>query len=207
MSGHDAAPAAGAHGHGPAPEATPEELSRRGFLTKISLAATAGVAGLIGVPIVVYLLGPLIQPTEQQWRAVGMVDEFAVGQTALVSFEEPSPLKWAGQTALTAAYLRRNSADPTAPQAFTAFAVNCTHLGCPVNWQPDARIFLCPCHGGVYYADGQVAAGPPPHPLFQYDTRVVDGRVELKTRPLPVARAAPGPPRPGLGQAREGGAA
>lgn len=179
MSAHSgAAPG----GHGPAREATPEELSRRGFLTKISLAAAAGVAGLIGVPIVGYLLGPLLQPTEQQWRSVGMVDEFAIGQTALVSFEEPSPLKWAGQTALTAAYLRREDTD-----SFVAFAVNCTHLGCPVNWQPDARIFLCPCHGGVYYANGDVAAGPPPKPLPRYPTRIRGGQVEVYTSPIPYA--------------------
>jgi menaquinol-cytochrome c reductase iron-sulfur subunit len=183
MSAHSgAAPG----GHGPAREATPEELTRRGFLTKISVAATAGVAALIGVPILGYLLGPLLQPTDQQWRAVGMVDEFAVGQTALVSFEEPSPLKWAGQTALTAAYLRRNSADPTAAQAFTAFAVNCTHLGCPVNWQPDARIFLCPCHGGVYYEDGERASGPPPRGLYHCVWRVRDGRLEVQAPHLPT---------------------
>jgi menaquinol-cytochrome c reductase iron-sulfur subunit len=106
-------------------------------------------------------------------------DDLAVGDTALVAFQEPSPLPWAGQTALTAAYLRREG-----PQQFSAFAVNCTHLGCPVNWQPDSGLFLCPCHGGVYYADGTVAAGPPPHQLFQYTTRVSDGGVELLTHPL-----------------------
>ena len=31
---------------------------------------------------------------------------------------------------------------------FTAFGLNCSHLGCPVNWRPDAQLFLCPCHGG-----------------------------------------------------------
>src|SRR3712207_8271662 len=40
-----------------------------------------------------------------------------------------------------------------------AFAVNCTHLGCPVRWIQDASLFLCPCHGGVFYSDGRVAGG------------------------------------------------
>ena len=76
-------------------------------------------------------------------------------------------------TANTAAWLRRNGEDQ-----FVAFAMNCTHLGCPVHWLQDAGLFMCPCHGGVYYSDGQVAAGPPPHALFKYPVRIRDGEVE-----------------------------
>ncbi|MFO0982698.1 MAG: ubiquinol-cytochrome c reductase iron-sulfur subunit [Planctomycetota bacterium] len=38
----------------------------------------------------------------------------------------------------------------------------CTHLGCSVRW--DRRTndgFRCPCHGGVFDADGRVVKGPP----------------------------------------------
>jgi menaquinol-cytochrome c reductase iron-sulfur subunit len=50
----------------------------------------------------------------------------------------------------------------------------------------DANLFMCPCHGGVYYSDGQVAAGPPPRPLTQYKVRIQNGEVEIQTRPIPV---------------------
>ena len=53
-----------------------------------------------------------------------------------------------------------------------AFRINCTHLGCPVRWLPDARLFMCPCHGGVYYANGERASGPPPRGLYEYRWRV-----------------------------------
>jgi menaquinol-cytochrome c reductase iron-sulfur subunit len=65
--------------------------------------------------------------------------------------------------------------------------VNCTHLGCPVQWFENAKLFLCPCHGGVYQADGSVAAGPPPKPLPQYPIRVQGGQVEIQTAPIPIA--------------------
>jgi menaquinol-cytochrome c reductase iron-sulfur subunit len=45
---------------------------------------------------------------------------------------------------------------------------------------------MCPCHGGVYYQDGTVAAGPPPRPLPQYPVRLVDGKVEIRTDPIPI---------------------
>jgi menaquinol-cytochrome c reductase iron-sulfur subunit len=69
---------------------------------------------------------------------------------------------------------------------FIAFSVNCTHLGCPVRWLQDADLFMCPCHGGVYYSDGTVAAGPPPKSLIRYDVRTANGQVEIKTMAIPI---------------------
>jgi menaquinol-cytochrome c reductase iron-sulfur subunit len=54
-----------------------------------------------------------------------------------------------------------------------------------VNWRPGAELFLCPCHGGVYYADGTVAGGPPPRPLARFNVRITqDNRVQILTQPL-----------------------
>ncbi|HEY7036474.1 MAG TPA: ubiquinol-cytochrome c reductase iron-sulfur subunit [Thermomicrobiales bacterium] len=157
------------------------EESRRTFLNRACLALGGVAAAIVGVPIVGYLLTPLIKSSQSAWRDVGAVDNFAVGTTVEVAFDEPSPLPWAGQAAKTAAWLRRTD------DGFTAFAVNCTHLGCPVNWLADAKLFLCPCHGGVFYADGKVAGGPPQRPLWTQPVRVRNGRVEILTRPLQVA--------------------
>ncbi len=90
-------------------------------------------------------------------------------------------MPWAGVTARSAAWLRRVEQDE-----FIAFSVNCRHLGCPVRWVPGAELFMCPCHGGVYYKDGSVAAGPPPAPLKRYPVRVANGVVEIQADPLPL---------------------
>ena len=60
---------------------------------------------------------------------------------------------------------------------FQVFAINCAHLGCPVRWFPQSQLFMCPCHGGVYYADGSRASGPPERGLFTYDYQMVGGTV------------------------------
>ncbi len=159
-------------------------LSRRQFLGRLSIALSALAGAVVAIPIVAYLLSPLLHPAINRWQPLGPITKFPVGQTVQASFEDPSPLPWAGLTARSAVWVRRNS---MAPNDVTVFAVNCTHLGCPVNWRAEADIFLCPCHGGVFYRDGTVAAGPPPRPLFQYQSRVVNGELQLLTRPLPVA--------------------
>lgn len=156
-------------------------VSRRRFLSRLSIGLSALGAAVVGVPIVAYLLSPLLKPPQNDWRPIGPVDQFKIGETVQVALDDPSPLAWAGQTARTAVWLRRESAS-----GFSAFAVNCTHLGCPVNWRPASGLFLCPCHGGVYYADGTVAGGPPPRRLFHYDVRVENGNVQILTGALPL---------------------
>jgi menaquinol-cytochrome c reductase iron-sulfur subunit len=159
-----------------------KELTRRRFLDALCLGLGGLASAAVGIPVVGYLLSPLLRPAKQVWRDVGAVDAFVAGATVEVTFQDPSPLPWAGETATAAAWLRR-----TEDGGFTAFAVNCTHLGCPVNWLADAKIFLCPCHGGVFTEQGEVAGGPPLRPLWRYQVRARNGRVEILTRPLPIS--------------------
>jgi menaquinol-cytochrome c reductase iron-sulfur subunit len=163
------------------PPAGAKLVQRRRFLSRLSIALSGAIAAVLGVPVVGFLLSPLTRKPPREWRPVGPVNAFKVGDIASVYFEDASPLPWAGVTARAAAWLRRDDAT-----RFTAFSVHCTHLGCPVRWIADAQLFLCPCHGGVYYADGSVSAGPPPKPLPQYPVRVRDGQVEILTSPIPI---------------------
>ena len=45
------------------------------------------------------------------------------------------------------------------------FAINCSHLGCPIALNATAKTFDCPCHGSRFYLDGTVLHGPAPAPL------------------------------------------
>ncbi len=153
--------------------------SRRRFLSRLSIVLGSIGAAMVAVPSLGFLLG--LRKTPQVWRSVGRIEDFRTGSTVRVSFQDSSPLPWSGITAQTAAWLRR-----VGEQQFIAFSVDCTHLGCPVRWLQDADIFMCPCHGGVFYSDGRVASGPPPRPLIQYPVRVQEGVVEILTSPLPI---------------------
>ncbi len=164
----------------PHPE-TPEEISRRKFITRLNLVLGGGVVIGLSVPMIGFIVAPLFQKRPEVWRSVGKVDAFKIGSTVTVRYEDPSALPWAGVTARTAAWLRREDAN-----TFIAFSIHCTHLGCPVRWLPEADLFMCPCHGGVFYKDGTVAAGPPGRPLTRNPVRVVNGEVQIETAPLPI---------------------
>jgi menaquinol-cytochrome c reductase iron-sulfur subunit len=158
-------------------------LSRRKFLTRLSVWSGMFGAAIVGIPVIGALLDPLINKPRHTWRPVGKLDEFLPGSTRLVVFTNADPKPYGGVTDRTAAWLRRDTEDD-----FKAFSVNCTHLGCPVRWEEGAQLFMCPCHGGAYNKDGSVAAGPPPEGLRQYQVRVHGDEVEIKTAPLPLTK-------------------
>lgn len=153
--------------------------SRGRFLNLVTLGAGGVIAFLLGVPVAGALLWPAVQKTSEVWRNVGGLDHFPIGDTTLVTFENAGALPWGGGANLSAAYVRRNG-----PADFDAFSVNCQHLGCAVQWRPQSHLFMCPCHGGMYYADGSVAVGPPLVGLQRYQVRVRKGVVEVMTRPF-----------------------
>jgi quinol---cytochrome c reductase iron-sulfur subunit, bacillus type len=55
-----------------------------------------------------------------------------------------------------------------------------------VRWFEESGLFMCPCHGGVFYADGRHASGPPPRPLYRYETKVEAGRLWIRAGELPT---------------------
>lgn len=158
----------------------PPSPERRAFLTRLSVGLSALIGVIVGVPFVGFLLAPLFRKAPEDWRPVGAVTRFKIGETVKVVVDDPSPLPWTGVAASTAAWLRREG-----EREFVAFAVNCTHLGCPIRWVGTADLFMCPCHGGVFYQDGRVAGGPPARPLFQYPVRVHSGQVEVQVVKTP----------------------
>lgn len=158
----------------------PESPGRRRFL--IGFGAVMGAIATLtaGVPILGYLFGPMAA-AKDKWVDVGPADRFKAGTTTLVKTKNPLRLPWDGMSGRFAAYVRRVDA-----QSFQVFSVHCTHLGCPVTWFSRSGLFLCPCHGGVFYADGSRASGPPPRGLYHIPHRVVNGRLSIRIGHIPL---------------------
>jgi Rieske Fe-S protein len=160
----------------------PLTVSRRWLLLKVGALFNAVVGVAVAVPVVKYLLSP-VQPDDayKSWVLLGSVDTFPVGETRLAKFTNPVSRAWDGETDRIACWVRRIS-----EKEFQVFAINCAHLGCPVRWFPQSGLFMCPCHGGAYYADGSRASGPPERGLFTYDTKIVDGALQINAGQMPT---------------------
>ena len=157
--------------------------SRRAFLFKLSVLLNAAVGTVLAVPIVGYLLAPAIKKgaATGSWVTIGSIDDFPVGQTRLVDYESPVSRLGDGQTAKVACWVRRVSA-----QQFQVFAINCAHLGCPVRWFAQSKLFMCPCHGGAYYEDGSRASGPPERGLFEYRYKLIGSSLAIHAGDMPT---------------------
>lgn len=159
----------------------PLTVLRRDVLNLFCVGLSLIAGAILAIPFVGFFVAPLLRQVPRRWRVLGPADSFPVGSMTLVSYVDSSPLPWAGVTGKSAAYVHRTS-DTT----WQAFSIHCTHLGCPVRWVPTAELFMCPCHGGVYYPDGTVAAGPPPQHLIHMALRVRAGNLEILTRQMPI---------------------
>jgi Rieske Fe-S protein len=160
---------------------SPRVVSRRWLLLKAGIALNGLVGVGLAIPLVKYLLAPVRKDdVYKSWVSLGTADSFPVGETRLATFRTPWTHPWDGETENTACYVRREGSTQ-----FTVFAINCAHLGCPVRWFPQSQLFMCPCHGGVYYADGSRASGPPERGLFTYDTRIVAGKLQINAGQMP----------------------
>ena len=63
---------------------------------------------------------------------------------------------------------------------WVALSAVCTHLGCTVQYEPQADRIHCACHGGVYNPyTGANVSGPPPKPLRLFKVAVNDTGVEV----------------------------
>jgi menaquinol-cytochrome c reductase iron-sulfur subunit len=188
--GDDLAPAIDVY-----PPGSTRLLDRRSFVIRAMAAVGAFIAAIVGIPVAGFasapffraktplrLLSDAVPPTlrSDTWASAGQLDDFDVGEPRLVLLQRDVVDGWAQGLQDVAAYVVRET-----EAEVVAFDIHCTHLGCPLGFSSGSGTFLCPCHGGSFDIEGDVLSGPPPRPMIQYETRVVDGEVQ-------VGRLAPG---------------
>ncbi|HEY1587784.1 MAG TPA: Rieske 2Fe-2S domain-containing protein [Polyangia bacterium] len=158
--------------------------SRREMLLKLGVALNALAGVLLLTPILRYVLAPAAKRAagrDHAWVTLGPLSRFPEGQTTLATFMNPFRRPWDGESAHIPCWVRRIRGEQ-----FQVFAINCAHLGCPVRWFPQSGLFLCPCHGGVYYEDGSLAGGPPPRGLWEYRHKIENGALTILAGRLPT---------------------
>ncbi len=133
--------------------------SRRDFIANIILS-TGTVLGLGSLAyLFLEFLYPVVPPIKLVEVPVGKPDDIPPDGVRLVQLPEGPVMLEKGENEVR------------------AFSAICTHLGCTVQWHPEKKEFICPCHQGIYDFNGNVVSGPPPRPLEKLPVKLRDGQV------------------------------
>ena len=143
---------------------------RRAFFTRLFWGLAGLLGALVGVPVLGAFLSPgFRKPEKAQWTVIGPADRFTE-EPSLAHHVHPAHEGWVNVTGEMQVWVVR---DPQG--AYKIFDNHCTHLGCPFHWEAADKRFFCPCHNGVFGADGRVLSGPPPRPLDYYESKIEGG--------------------------------
>jgi Rieske Fe-S protein len=178
----------------PAPDKPLPAYPRSKFLEASLIGLSAALGGVLTLPVLGFMVLPSFMDIEESDVDLGPIDNFPEGQYVIATY---LAVPEQGEVTRRTAFVRNNGATDNGDPSFTILYSRCVHLGCPV--QPNgpidedakkdvggvelrpvlAQSFGCPCHGGLYDAEGNRTAGPPVRSLDRYSFSIKNGRLVL----------------------------
>jgi len=179
------------------PAAAPAPLptyTRSRFLEASTIGLGAAIGAVVTLPVLGFMVLPSFTNLEEGEADLGPIDNFPKDTFVIASYlANPK----AGEVTRRTAFVRNNGPAESGEPSFTILYSRCVHLGCPV--QPNgpidlaatknvngvelqyvlAQSFGCPCHGGLYDAEGNRQAGPPVRSMDRYSFSIKDGHLVL----------------------------
>ena len=150
--------------------------SRRRLLVNGIKALIALFTLGLGIPLAGFFFSPARKTAKRDdWIGIAKRSELLESRPTKVTYQHPRKDGWLTVATRKMAFIVQNS-DGT----LTVLSNRCTHLGCGVDWDGTAKLFKCPCHGGVFDAQGLVVEGPPPRPLAQLAFKIEDGTIFIQ---------------------------
>jgi menaquinol-cytochrome c reductase iron-sulfur subunit len=180
------------------PKTDPAE-SRRSFL-KIATNALGGLFALVlGIPAVAYLIDARNRAAAQgDFKPVARLSELPLNQPQQVVIRDVQRDAWTIEPnqVIGRVWLIRRAKDK-----LEAFSTICPHLGCSINFEEASKLFVCPCHGGIFNENGarQEVAGrvnPPPRGMDKLEWRLSPTNpdiVEVKYQTFMAGKDSPIP--------------
>jgi quinol---cytochrome c reductase iron-sulfur subunit, bacillus type len=178
----------------PAPEQPLPAYPRSKFLEASLIGLSAALGGILTLPVLGFMVLPSFTDVEESDVDLGPIDNFPEGQYVIATYlANPEQ----GEVTRRTVFVRRNTTEGGGDPSFTILYSRCVHLGCPV--QPNgpidedamkevsgvelrpvlAQSFGCPCHGGLYDAEGNRTAGPPVRSLDRYSFSIKNEKLVL----------------------------
>jgi Rieske Fe-S protein len=168
--------------------------TRSGFLEASLIGLSAGLGAVLTLPVLGFMVLPSFTNLDEDEVDLGPLDNFPRGEYVIATYlAHPAQ----GEVSRRTVFVRNNGPAESGDPSFTILYSRCVHLGCPV--QPNgpidedalqeiggvelrpvlAQSFGCPCHGGLYDAEGNRQAGPPVRSLDRYSFSIKNGNLVL----------------------------
>ncbi len=146
-----------------------QNVSRRTFITWYMAALITAITAAVVAPLLIFVWPPAPPGTKQGSITVKLKQAFSkVADDTAVQFPAPPNAAFImadgggdnakGDVAFAGYYVKAAGKE-------YVFAINCSHLGCSIGFNPGAKRFECPCHGSRFNLDGSVQKGPAQAPL------------------------------------------
>lgn len=147
----------------------PASPGRRRLLALFVNSVLAVTGGALSALLSLFAAGPSTKASGERWLRAGLVSDLVPAEPVARVLSVPAVDGWYRARSRKTVFLVWDGA-----RDVRAFSSTCTHLGCQVHWDRAATRFMCPCHGGMFAADGRVLAGPPRRPLDSINARLDD---------------------------------
>jgi len=148
--------------------------TRRRFYLDAIYALWGVIGAALSIPAFIYLFFPPKANRGAEWVDAADLTKLQLNSPEEVVFRRNRIDGWKVTSEKATAWVVKTSANDV-----TAFAPQCTHLGCAYHWDEHSQHFLCPCHSSVFAMDGKVLGGPAPRPLDRYATKIEGNRLEI----------------------------
>src|SRR5258708_34033153 len=140
------------------------------FISAVISAIGAGWS----VPPAIFRLLPPKARKEADYVEAADLSRIPAGTPEEVSFQRTRVDGWKVTSEKATAWVVK-----TADNQVTAFAPQCTHLGCAYHWDQPTHNFVCPCHTSAFSIDGKVLGVPAPRRLDQYMLKIQGNKLSI----------------------------
>jgi len=149
-------------------------VDRRKFMEVGIYTITGTIAATSSVALARFAVGNSLEKPKSKWIEIDLNDDNNEFSRVVIEYAKKDG--WLTTNARSLVYIKRVKKDE-----LIAISAACSHLGCIVTWDEDQKSFKCPCHNGIYDAEGKVVSGPPPAPLKRHKIKIEDGTILLST--------------------------
>lgn len=160
------------------------DQSRRNFLMVFSVFIGSVIGVAISFPLIGFLFHPLRKKTvfgTSEFLKIGNINDLKVNipKKAIISSSKIDGWNRYDDIVIGAVWLIKQGDGNIA-----AMSTVCPHLGCGVDWNPEKKQFLCPCHSSVFDIKGKVVSGPSPRSMDTLDVKTENDEIFVKYRKL-----------------------